>query len=546
MALLPKVKLKTVPIFPSNIVGGTGLTATKTNGALTLDFAWQEFGAISAIPTSPTSYLLTYDTATNAYVMVPSHLLGGGVSGIADAPNDGVQYGRQSGAWTTIASSAIGPATVPPLMDGTAAVGTSPLYARQDHVHPSDTSRASVSYVDTQDALRAPLASPVFTGDPRAPTPVSTDNDTSIATTAFVKSAVAAVGGVTLGNPTNTIGLTAVNGSGSTALYSNSAPALSQAIAPTWTGAHAWSYPSISSSASLWSFNIGNDGFAAGAANFYIPIFISTSRNGGTGHRELMHVTHTGQNAPGGTMNVPAQFASYNQSGDGLYFGLNTWTGAYGLNSGAEHCALEANTHIVSTSGFVSRKVGIQIVDASEGSTPSTGSGHNFDAGMIIGCQPNNAGYSTGIRFGFADNNGELGIYGGGSLISTNTNTVPVGYGLKLDGMNNFQVAPIVLPAGNKGVYFGASKQGGAVVSETGSGAGDIAFGSGATAIRFGGTVSCSFVPQGIQPLGLVSHQGTGNAHDPSHVINFAFVPATGKTELWIDNVRIGTINTTP
>jgi hypothetical protein len=33
----------------------------------------------------------------------------------------------------------------------------------------------------------APKASPVFTGDPRAPTPASGDNDTSIATTAFVK-----------------------------------------------------------------------------------------------------------------------------------------------------------------------------------------------------------------------------------------------------------------------------------------------------------------------------------------------------------------------
>lgn len=35
-------------------------------------------------------------------------------------------------------------------------------------------------------ALRAPLASPVFTGNPTAPTPAAGDNDTSIATTAFV------------------------------------------------------------------------------------------------------------------------------------------------------------------------------------------------------------------------------------------------------------------------------------------------------------------------------------------------------------------------
>jgi hypothetical protein len=39
-------------------------------------------------------------------------------------------------------------------------------------------------------ALKAPLASPTFTGDPKAPTPSPGDNDTSIATTAFVTAAV--------------------------------------------------------------------------------------------------------------------------------------------------------------------------------------------------------------------------------------------------------------------------------------------------------------------------------------------------------------------
>jgi hypothetical protein len=38
----------------------------------------------------------------------------------------------------------------------------------------------------------APLNSPAFTGNPTAPTPATADNDTSIATTAFVKAAIAA------------------------------------------------------------------------------------------------------------------------------------------------------------------------------------------------------------------------------------------------------------------------------------------------------------------------------------------------------------------
>ncbi len=37
--------------------------------------------------------------------------------------------------------SSVDPATATPLMDGTAAVGTATKYAREDHVHPVDTSR---------------------------------------------------------------------------------------------------------------------------------------------------------------------------------------------------------------------------------------------------------------------------------------------------------------------------------------------------------------------------------------------------------------------
>lgn len=69
------------------------------------------------------------------------------------------------------------PATATPLMDGTAAVGTATKYAREDHRHPSDTTKAN-------------LASPAFTGTPTAPTASSGTNSTQIATTAFVKTAL--------------------------------------------------------------------------------------------------------------------------------------------------------------------------------------------------------------------------------------------------------------------------------------------------------------------------------------------------------------------
>ena len=64
-----------------------------------------------------------------------------------------------------------------PAADGTAAAGTATTFARGDHVHPTDSTRA-------------PLASPTFTGTPSAPTAALGTNTTQLATTAFVKSAV--------------------------------------------------------------------------------------------------------------------------------------------------------------------------------------------------------------------------------------------------------------------------------------------------------------------------------------------------------------------
>ena len=64
------------------------------------------------------------------------------------------------------------------------------------------------------DARYATLASPVFTGDARCVTPATTDNDTSIATTAFVKAAAVNKAGDTMtGNLAITGGISATFGS---------------------------------------------------------------------------------------------------------------------------------------------------------------------------------------------------------------------------------------------------------------------------------------------------------------------------------------------
>jgi Collagen triple helix repeat (20 copies) len=53
----------------------------------------------------------------------------------------------------------------------------------------NDTSIATTAFVQANLASYAPLASPALTGNPTAPTPTAGDNDTSIATTAFVTTA---------------------------------------------------------------------------------------------------------------------------------------------------------------------------------------------------------------------------------------------------------------------------------------------------------------------------------------------------------------------
>ena len=94
------------------------------------------------------------------------------LTGTPTAPTAGADMNTTQLATTAFVLGQAG--TSAPSMNGTAAIGTSTRFARADHVHPTDTSRA-------------PLASPALTGTPTAPTPANGTNTTQIATTAFVR-----------------------------------------------------------------------------------------------------------------------------------------------------------------------------------------------------------------------------------------------------------------------------------------------------------------------------------------------------------------------
>lgn len=75
----------------------------------------------------------TYDTVGEASV---TQVLSSGTK-IATVSIDGTS----TDLYAPAGGSSVDPATAAPSMDGTAAVGSSAKYAREDHVHPSDTSR---------------------------------------------------------------------------------------------------------------------------------------------------------------------------------------------------------------------------------------------------------------------------------------------------------------------------------------------------------------------------------------------------------------------
>jgi hypothetical protein len=143
-------------------IGSTTGTSTTTLQGIT-NGVTQSAGD-SSLKLATTAFVTTADNL-KANIASPS-LTGTPLSTTAAADTNTTQI-----ATTAYVVGQAGSAT--PLVDGTAAVGTSLRFARQDHVHPTDTSRAA-------------LASPTFTGVPAAPTAAVDTNTTQLATTAYV------------------------------------------------------------------------------------------------------------------------------------------------------------------------------------------------------------------------------------------------------------------------------------------------------------------------------------------------------------------------
>ena len=148
--------------FPTTYAWTAGTTAGPT-GSITGTSSTISVGAVPSASATESGIV-----TTGAQTFAGAKTL---TSPVLVTPSIGVATGTSFNSITGLAS------VVSPV-DGVAAVGVSSTVARQDHVHPSDTSRA-------------PTESPTLTGTPTAPTASAGTNTTQIATTAFVQAEIA-------------------------------------------------------------------------------------------------------------------------------------------------------------------------------------------------------------------------------------------------------------------------------------------------------------------------------------------------------------------
>ena len=279
-------------------VGHTSGTTVTVNGATTFTHATQNIGTSTTTGTTSiaagamaSGNTKTVNVGTGSLAGSTTNVTIGSSAGTSTTTLQGTTNGVTVAAdtnSTALATTAyvVGQAgSATPLVNGTAAVGTSLRYARQDHVHPTDTTRA-------------PLASPAFTGTPSLPTGTTAvtqtagNNTTAIATTAFVTAAV----------PAAATHIQSLQFS-STSAYTRVIDSSSQLIAPSVL--KVWPSPS--------NYNGTSTSGAGASALLYLTGYILTSPSAGVaGNARAYHGNTSGDLAGmmwGGSTNTQINFS---------------------------------------------------------------------------------------------------------------------------------------------------------------------------------------------------------------------------------------------
>ena len=119
MTDFPDLKIKALVSFPANVLDGVGVDVVQQNGSYQFNLDFGDFAPPTAVVSDPANqYALLWNVNTNQYALTQVASL----------------------------SSTVSPSILIPLPNATPGLsGGSLIYSREDHVHPTDTSRASAT-----------------------------------------------------------------------------------------------------------------------------------------------------------------------------------------------------------------------------------------------------------------------------------------------------------------------------------------------------------------------------------------------------------------
>lgn len=158
------------------------------SGAVTAQANDYTFAQIGSIPTTLGGYGITDAQPLDADLTAISALSADGLL----RKTSGV-WGMDSVVYVTQTALDLKANIASPTFTGTVSGITKDMVGLGNVDNTSDANKPVSTATQTALNLKANIASPTFTGDPKAPTPALGDNDTSLATTAFVRSAINSV-----------------------------------------------------------------------------------------------------------------------------------------------------------------------------------------------------------------------------------------------------------------------------------------------------------------------------------------------------------------
>jgi hypothetical protein len=328
---------------------------------------------------------------------------------------------------------------------------------------------ASISANSNDLALKAPLASPAFTGTPTAPTPATSDNSTTVATTEYVKNSIVAAnaGLSSIGAISATSNARGATISGTTELILTPADATNGGVlttgAQTFAGAKTFTNTvTFGTDVTVNGINIGR-GAGNGLTNMAFgtgALALNSSGNGSTafGYKALSkstdgYATAFGtaalENLTTGTANVAIGYTALNQTSSQNY---NTAVGdqAMRFSTGANNTALGASAlsgAASQTNGNNNTAIGTLALRNATTAAFNVGVGSNSLNKITTGNDNTVLGYLSGNYVG-AGTSTNLTSMSQGVLIGSNvragtntsTNEIAIGYNVVGNGSNTVTI----------------------------------------------------------------------------------------------------------